>query len=704
MKQLFLTLSGICLFISLQAQNVGVGTNNPSAKLDVSATNSGILIPRVALTATNAAGPVTTPVTSMMVYNTATAGAGATAVTPGFYYWNSAAWVRVIDNNSLAGATTHTLGLSTNTLTSVVNGVSATSVAVSGVSNTSSANTLSTTVNGVIGSTVPIINTNVLSLGGTSVTSTINGSASNALDLSSLTKNIYNNDGTLTGTRAVTMAGNALSFNGGNVSIGTTSSLTTLAVNNAGTTPATTNSYPLGIARAGAVDYTIGSDASFAYTQSWNSKPLLINGQGNSVGIGLTTAPTAQLHTSGTVRFANYTNGLLVGDGTGTLTTPRTITGTSNQIDVTNGSGVSGNPTININSSYTADLKAPAALTGGGNVSFIGGNFAWSNRFIVLGNGNGSHFSTSGYFDITMPTSGTITGVGGAGSVTATASGIPMTSWTNLYYIMPVGSAFTSLAANFRIASYTAGLVVPENWILIAAVNGDDGTVKVGNGIILTPGQTWTSGSSSISNGSWSASPNMISSRDDINSSGTSGGVAAGFAMTRADVNGADDAVYLVNLGFTFYINGTPYTQVYLSTNGNIQFGSSGGTTTFSNTTLPSGSFSLPTLCYYWDDMNTTGNGLRYATVGDAGNRTFVLDFELTTHTNSFTNTGQVMLHEGSNSINVRYNTMNAYACGQQATIGLQLSTTSALPIACNAKIFDDNTTNTQSLSFSPSK
>lgn len=68
--------------------NVGIGTTNPntSAKLDVSATNKGLLIPNVALTATNAAGPITSPATSLLVYNTATAGTVPYAVTPGYYY------------------------------------------------------------------------------------------------------------------------------------------------------------------------------------------------------------------------------------------------------------------------------------------------------------------------------------------------------------------------------------------------------------------------------------------------------------------------------------------------------------------------------------------------------------------------------------------------------------------------------------------
>jgi hypothetical protein len=67
---------------------VGIGTAAPhtSALLHVNATNRGILIPNVALTATNTAGPVATPQTSLLVYNTATASAGATYVYPGFYY------------------------------------------------------------------------------------------------------------------------------------------------------------------------------------------------------------------------------------------------------------------------------------------------------------------------------------------------------------------------------------------------------------------------------------------------------------------------------------------------------------------------------------------------------------------------------------------------------------------------------------------
>lgn len=75
----------------------GIGTSTPhaSAKLDVYATNKGFLPPRIALTATNAANPVTSPATGLLVFNTETAGTAPNNVTPGYYYWDGSLWVRL---------------------------------------------------------------------------------------------------------------------------------------------------------------------------------------------------------------------------------------------------------------------------------------------------------------------------------------------------------------------------------------------------------------------------------------------------------------------------------------------------------------------------------------------------------------------------------------------------------------------------------
>lgn len=65
---------------------------------------------------------------------------------------------------------------------------------------------------------------------------------------------------------------------------------------------------------------------------------------GTNVGLG-TNNPQAQLHTTGTVRLGNYTNGFLGTNATGNVQT-RSIAVSGTGVGITNGDGVSGNPTI----------------------------------------------------------------------------------------------------------------------------------------------------------------------------------------------------------------------------------------------------------------------------------------------------------------------------------------------------------------------
>ncbi len=79
--------------------NVGIGTTAPNAAalLHVSATNKGVMLPKVALTGAtdNITVPVSSPASDgMLVYNTTTAGSGTNAITPGYYYWQSNRWTK----------------------------------------------------------------------------------------------------------------------------------------------------------------------------------------------------------------------------------------------------------------------------------------------------------------------------------------------------------------------------------------------------------------------------------------------------------------------------------------------------------------------------------------------------------------------------------------------------------------------------------
>ena len=72
---------------------VGIGTTNPNinAALEIATTDKGLLLPRLNLSNTTSAAPLTAHVSGMLVYNLASIG----DVSPGFYYNNGTAWQRV---------------------------------------------------------------------------------------------------------------------------------------------------------------------------------------------------------------------------------------------------------------------------------------------------------------------------------------------------------------------------------------------------------------------------------------------------------------------------------------------------------------------------------------------------------------------------------------------------------------------------------
>jgi hypothetical protein len=88
----------VLLFTLVSQAQVGINTSNPQAALDITSSTDGFLIPRVALTITTSALPLTSPTISELVYNSAT----VADVTPGYYYWNGTIWVRLatgVSNN-----------------------------------------------------------------------------------------------------------------------------------------------------------------------------------------------------------------------------------------------------------------------------------------------------------------------------------------------------------------------------------------------------------------------------------------------------------------------------------------------------------------------------------------------------------------------------------------------------------------------------
>lgn len=102
---------------------VGIGTTSPNANslLELTSSNKGLLLPRIALTMTTSFSPLASHVEGMLVYNTATTG----DVTPGEYYNDGTKWLRIVDDGTFKNlynsdgtisSSTRTVTLGTNNL------------------------------------------------------------------------------------------------------------------------------------------------------------------------------------------------------------------------------------------------------------------------------------------------------------------------------------------------------------------------------------------------------------------------------------------------------------------------------------------------------------------------------------------------------------------------------------------------------------
>jgi hypothetical protein len=102
--KIYITLFLLIIISSLHAQ-VGIGTTTPatSSALDITSTNKGLLIPRVALISTSDVATIASPVTSLLVYNSG-------FLPNGYYYWNGTLWVLLATGNNAGWSLTGNSG------------------------------------------------------------------------------------------------------------------------------------------------------------------------------------------------------------------------------------------------------------------------------------------------------------------------------------------------------------------------------------------------------------------------------------------------------------------------------------------------------------------------------------------------------------------------------------------------------------------
>lgn len=193
---------------------------------------------------------------------------------------------------------------------------------------------------------------------------------------------------------------------------------------------------------------------------------------------------------AGHTNVTNTSAGLLAADGANSFNV-RTVTGTSNRISITNGSGAAGNPTIDIDAAYVGQASITTLgtiATGVWNGTVVTGQYggtgvANTGKTITIG----GSLTVSGAFTlgitvtantaVTLPTSGTIVGSADTGTVTNT---------------MLAGSIAASKLVGTDIA--TVGTVTAGTWsaTTIAANKGGTGFSSYAVGDILYADTTST--------------------------------------------------------------------------------------------------------------------------------------------------------------------------------------------------------------------
>lgn len=138
-----------------------------------------------------------------------------------------------------------------------------------------------------------------------------------------------------------------------------------------------------------------------------------------------------------------------------------------------------------------------------------------------------------------------------------------------------------------------------------------------------------------------------------------------------AVLDGEEENTVNVGLPFPFYFYGSAYTSVNICTNGFINFGDPNPD--WASYTLPDAGAPLGMIALFEHDMIVSSGSITYQTLGSAPNRKFVISYNAVPDQDaSSDNTGQIILYEGSNNIDVLIASCTESTGTYSVTTGIQ--------------------------------
>lgn len=128
--------------------------------------------------------------------------------------------------------------------------------------------------------------------------------------------------------------------------------------------------------------------------------------------------------------------------------------------------------------STTAWHASHVMTTGGATWLTTSVGVGWRNSIVLHGIGRGLTWSSTGRWELLVPTDGSaIPGYGGSAGATVAGGIIPMSAWEVLYLELPAPGSGTSVpTTNLKLVGTSTDFDLPESWLPLVARNGVSNT------------------------------------------------------------------------------------------------------------------------------------------------------------------------------------------------------------------------------------